>query len=61
MFHAANTVKGDQEPVPAIIQAVFPGGLCRLAVFGEHGLLYEQNVSQGAGPSQWSFPERVGN
>lgn len=44
---------------PAIIQHVNDDDSCRLWVFGPKGLHTDDNLTQGDGPCQWSWPPRV--
>ena len=44
---------------PAIIQNVASDGTCTLFVFGPKGQHMDSGLTEGAGPCQWSFPERI--
>lgn len=44
---------------PAIVQALLPDGRLRLFVIGPRGYMIEENIEQGNGLNEWSWPERV--
>jgi hypothetical protein len=45
---------------PAVIQKVNEDGTCELFVMSTYGgILFNHDVEQGDGPSQWNFPPRV--
>jgi hypothetical protein len=44
---------------PAIIQHVAEDGSVRLFVFGPKGQHMDEGLTQGDGPCQWNWPERV--
>ncbi len=45
---------------PAIVQKVNEDGTVELFVMSVYGgIFFNHSVSQGSGPSQWDWPERV--
>lgn len=61
VYHHPGSADGKYPPTdsPAIIQNVASDGSVRLWVFGPKGLHTDAGLTQGTGPSQWSWPERT--
>jgi hypothetical protein len=61
IYHHPGSADGKYPPThsPAIVQHVAEDGSVRLWVFGPKGLHADDGLTQGTGPCQWSWPERV--
>lgn len=44
---------------PAVIRDVAEDGSVTLWVFGPKGIHMDSGITQGDGPSQWNWPEKV--
>ncbi len=62
IYHHPGSADGKYPPTtsPAIIQNVAGDGSVQLWVFGPKGLHTDSGLTQGDGPCQWSWPERIG-
>ena len=48
------------EKLPAIVVRVWSNGILNLKVFGDSpDVIWVTSVSQGDGPNQWNWPEKV--
>lgn len=61
IYHHPGSADGKypRQDSPAIIQHVADDGSCRLFVFGPKGQHMDDGLTEGTGPTQWSWPERV--
>ena len=62
VYHHPGSADGlhGRKDSPAIVQKVNDDGTCELFVMSVYGgIFFNHNVSEGTGPSQWSWPERV--
>jgi len=62
VYHHPGSADGKFPPKvsPAVVQKVNDDGSCELFVMSVYGgLFFNHSVTEGDGPSQWSWPERV--
>lgn len=59
IYHHPGSADGKYAPQdsPAIVQHVNEDDSCRLFVFGPKGQHMDDNLTEGTGPTQWSWPE----